>query len=450
MGILGRNFLHTAVSNFVLKFIVGMVIAVVTGHALQPAGRGEYFLLVLIITTITTVLNFGVPGTNTVFTAQKKFTPAQLTRASIVLTIPISVLSFVLLYLAYAFRLNFLFPTDKMTTMVVISLSIIPIVFYIQFAQGIIVGENRISLNNYISLSSQGGLAVLLLVLWALNALTVPAAIALYAASFLLALGIIIRTSFPPIREVFRARLRWSEYRELIGFSATIHVGNLTQFFNYRLDTFIVSYFLGLAAVGMYSYSKTFAESVWLLSNSMAAVLLPTLAGQHAQSKVIAVKAVVATFGVSLVAGAAAFLFGPPAIHLLLGKSFVGSVNPFLFLLPGVIIFSITNVLATYLTAAGKPAYNAAIAFISFLFTLLFDILFIPKYGMSGAAFASCISYTMSSMMTIVVFWWFSKMTLRECLDITRSMATDIRSMVSRALRLLRSGEDQTGFTGKP
>ncbi len=95
MGILGRNFLHTAASNFVLKFIVGMIIAVVTGHALQPAGRGEYFLLVLIITTITTVLNFGIPGTNTVFTAQKKFSPAQLTRASIVLTLPISILSFV-------------------------------------------------------------------------------------------------------------------------------------------------------------------------------------------------------------------------------------------------------------------------------------------------------------------------------------------------------------------
>ncbi len=278
-----------------------------------------------------------------------------------------------------------------MTTSVVVSLSIIPIVFYIQFAQGIIVGENKISLNNYISLSSQGALAVSLLALYALNALTVPVAIALYAASFLLALGIIIHTSFPPLREVLRARLCWSEYRELIGFSATIHVGNLTQFFNYRLDTFIVSYFLGLAAVGMYSYSKTFAESVWLLSTSMAAVLLPTLAGQHAQSKVIAVKAVVATFGVSLAAGAAAFLLGPPAIHLLLGKSFVGSVNPFLFLLPGVVIFSLTNVLATYLTAAGKPGYNAAIAFISFLFTLLFDILLIPKYGMSGAAFASCI-----------------------------------------------------------
>ncbi len=80
MGILGRNFLHTAVSSFVLKFVVGMVIVVVTGNALEPAGRGEYFLLVLIITTITTVLNFGVPGTNTYFTAQKKFSRAQLTR----------------------------------------------------------------------------------------------------------------------------------------------------------------------------------------------------------------------------------------------------------------------------------------------------------------------------------------------------------------------------------
>ena len=439
MGILGRNFLHTAVSNFVLKFVVGMVIAVVLGNALQPAERGEYFLLGLIITTMTTVFSFGVPGTNTYFTAQKRFSPAQLTRASIILTIPISVLSFGLLFLTYVLRLNFIFPTEKFTPAIVASVSVIPIVFYSQFAQGIIVGENRISLNNYISLSSQGALAITLTVLYLLHALTVTIAIGLYAASFLLALGIIIYTSFPPLNEVLRARLHWSEYRELIGFSATIHVGNLAQFFNYRLDAFIVSYFLGLAAVGIYSYSKTFAESVWLLSASMAAVLLPTLAGQHAQSKMIAVKAVVATFAVSLAAGLGAFVVGPPVIRILLPK-FVGSINPFLFLLPGVVIFSLTNVLATYLTAAGKPGYNAAIAFISFLFTVIFDILLIPKYGMSGAAFASGISYSLSSIMTVGVFWRVSKMTVREFFGIMKSMSTDFRSIVSRIRQRLGRG----------
>ncbi len=230
----------------------------------------------------------------------------------------------------YVLRLNFLFPTDKLTPAIAASLGIIPIVFYAQFAQGIIVGENRISLNNYISLSSQGALAVALTIFYLLHILTVTIAIGLYAASFLLALGIIIYTSFPPLAEVLRARLHWSEYRQLIGFSATIHIGNLAQFFNYRLDAFIVSYFLGLTAVGLYTNSKTFAESVWLLSASMAAVLLPTLAGQHAHSKMIAAKAVVATFAISLAAGLAAFLVGPPVIRILLPK-FVGSINPFLF-----------------------------------------------------------------------------------------------------------------------
>jgi O-antigen/teichoic acid export membrane protein len=447
MGILGRNYLHTAVSNFVLKFVVGVVIAVVTGWALQPALRGEFSLFVLIITTVTTIFNFGVPATNTYFTAQKKFNRAQLTRASIVLTIPITAVSFAILYLFYVLRFDFLFPTEKLTPMVVLSLGIIPVAFFIQFAQGIIVGENRITLNNYISLLSQGALAIALVVFYAFGSLTVTVAIALYAASFLLSLAVILVTSFPPLGEVMRARLTWAEYRELIGFSATIHVGNLVQFFNYRLDAFIVSYFLGLAAVGIYTYSKTFAESVWLLSASMAAVLLPTLTGQQANSKKIAVKAVFATFGVSLVAGIGAFLVGPPVIRLLL-PAFVGSINPFLFLLPGVVIFSLTNVLATYLTAAGKPGYNAAIALISFLFTVIFDILLIPRYGISGAAFASGISYTLSTVLTIAAFVRISGITRSESAAIVKSMPSDVYSIVARMRERLGIRNDHSGRTG--
>jgi O-antigen/teichoic acid export membrane protein len=233
-----------------------------------------------------------------------------------------------------------------------------------------------------------------------------------------------------------------------MGFSATIHIGNLAQFFNYRLDAFIVSYFLGPVGVGLYVYSKIFGESVWLLSASMASVLLPTLAGQHEKSRQIAVKAVVATLGVSVLAGLAAFLIGPTFIILLLGPSFAGAVNPFLFLLPGVVIFSITNVLATYLTAAGKPGLNAVIAFISFLFTVIFDILLIPRYGMSGAAFATGISYTASSIMTVVVFWRVSAISAAEFVSIVKSMSMDIRSISTRLRARIGLGDDGSGITG--
>lgn len=450
MGILGRNFLHTAVSNFVLKFVIGLVIAVVTARALEPEGRGEYSLLVLVIATITTLFNFGVPSTNTYFTAQKKFSRAQLTRASVVLTVPVTIVSVLVLYLFYLLRFDFIFPTSKLTTPIVASLGIVPIVFYTQFAQGIIVGENKISLNNYISVSSQGALAVALTILYLLGSLTVTLAIVLYASSFLLALAIVIVASAPPLAEVLKARIHWSEYGELLRFSGTIHIGNLAQFFNYRLDAFIVSYFLGTAAVGLYGYSKMFGETVWLLSTSMAAVLLPTLAGQHEKSRQIAIKAAVATFGVSVVAGLAALIVGPTFIVLLLGKVFKGSVEPFLILLPGVVIFSITNVLATYITAIGKPGHNAVIAFISFLFTVIFDILFIPRSGISGAAIASGISYTVSSILTVIVFWRVSKMTMPECVAIVKSMSADFRSIVNRMKQRVGMNDRQSGSTGTP
>ena len=450
MGILGRNFLHTAATSFGLKFVVGLMISVVTARALEPEGRGEYSLLVLIITTVTTLFNFGLPGTNTYFTAQKKFTPAQLTRASIVLTVPITIVSFAALFVVYLLRFDFIFPTSKLTPLIVASLAIIPIVFYTQFAQGIIVGENRITLNNYISLSSQGALALVMTVLYFLGALTVTQSIALYSASFLLALAIIIGSSSPPLREVRAAKLQLKEYGELLRFSGTIHVGNIAQFFNYRLDAFIVSYFLGTIGVGLYTNSKIFGESVWLLSTSMAAVLLPTLAGQHEKSKEIAVKALAATFGVSVVAAIGAFLIGPPLIVLLLGQKFEGCVNPFLFLLPGITIFSITNVLATYITSAGKPGHNAVIAFVSLLFTIGFDILLIPRYGMSGAAFASVISYTVSSLLTLVVFWRMTRLTLGEGITIVKSMSTDIRIITSRMKERLGLNPAQNGPTQTP
>jgi O-antigen/teichoic acid export membrane protein len=450
MGILGRRYLHTLVSNFVLKFVVGLVITILTTRPFGPEGRGEYALLVLIITTVTTLFNFGVPSTNTYFTAQKKLNRVQLYRASIVLAVAISIVTFGVLFVLYEFRLfdKFLFPTDKLTPPILASLGVIPIVFFNLFAQGIMIGENKIELNNYMSLSSQGGMALLLVALYFLGALSVTTAIVLYAFSHILAFAIIVVTSFPSFSDVVRTSIVWRDYGAMLRFSGTIHLGNLTQFFNYRLDSFIVKFFRGTAAVGLYGIAAILGETLWLLSGSMASVLLPTIAGKHEKSKEIAVKAAAATFAISIVGGIVAFLAGPFLIVRLFGEKFSGSIEPFLILIPGVVIFSITNILATYLTGAGRPGYNAAIAFISFLFTVVFDILLIPRYSISGAAIASGISYTMSTIMTVIAFARVSAITFSESVAIVRSMSMDVRSMVTRMKEWLGFRDDQSGTTG--
>jgi O-antigen/teichoic acid export membrane protein len=237
MGILGRRYLHTLLTNFALKFGVGLAISILIARTLGPEGRGEYSLLVLIVTTVTTLFNFGIPSTNTYFTAQKKLDRVQLYRASMVLAVVISIVTFGVLYGLYEFKLfdKFLFPTDKLTPPILASLGVIPIAFFNLLAQGIIIGENKIELNNYMSLGSQGALALFLAVLYMLGALSVTTAIILYAFSHVLAFAIIVGMSFPSLSDIVRTRIVWRDYSAMLRFSGTIHLGNLTQFFNYRL-----------------------------------------------------------------------------------------------------------------------------------------------------------------------------------------------------------------------
>ena len=139
MGILGKNYLHTVVSNFTLKFVIGLIISVVTARALGPDGRGEYNLFMLIIITVMVLFNFGIPASNTYFTAQRKYSRAQLFKASFLLSLLVTAASFLVLFLVYHFDLiDFFFPSRQLTPMMVASLGIIPVVFFNLFTQAIL------------------------------------------------------------------------------------------------------------------------------------------------------------------------------------------------------------------------------------------------------------------------------------------------------------------------
>jgi len=433
MGVFGKNYLHTVVTNVILKLVVGLVISVVTARGLGPEGRGEYNLLILIITTLTTLFNFGIPGSNTYFVAKKKIEKGKLMRASFFIAVWLSLFSFLLLYVLYRIDyLRYLFPVDRLTTTMVLSFAIIPIVFFNVFAQGIIVGENKIYLNNYIYLGSQTTQAATLAAAYALGILSVQLAIALYAVSNLVSF-IIIGVSYRSTFFSFAShRMEWREYKQLLVFSTPLQLSNIVQFLNYRLGAFIVNYFLGAASVGLFFMALNLVEILWLLSTSMAAVLLPTVAAQHDDAKKITVKAAAASFALTLAAAALAIPIAPFAIVHLFGKDFAGSVIPFLILLPGITIFSVTNVLATHILGIGKPGFNTAISFIALIFTVVLNVVLIPRYGISGAAFASSISYIILSFLTLAIFVKLSGLTWRESVEFISSLKNDFQSITKR------------------
>ncbi len=433
MGILQRQYLHTLSSNLVLKFVVGLVISIATARALGPEGRGEFNLYVLIITTAATLMNFGIPASNTYFAAQKSFTRTQLVRSSLLFAGGLGILGLLAFGAIHELGLSrFLFPIEKLTTPVVLALGILPLVLLNLFIQGILVGEKNIVLSNNLLVSSQGFLAIMLLTTFLLGWLSVPWAIGFYAMSQLLLTALLFLVTRDSFFEAFRFRLPSTAYRTIFLFSTTIHLGNLTQFMNYRLDAFIVYYFLGTEAVGYYGLAATLAEILWILSTSMAAVLLPTIAGGHRQSREIVVKAAVVAFGSSCILGLVAFLAGPSAIEFLFGTEFIPAILPFLVLIPGVVVFSLNIVVANYMTGIGQPRFNVAIAIFSFLLTVIFDILLIPSYGIVGASYASVIAYTTSSILAVAVFLRLSRITYGELVALVSALPRDLAESLNR------------------
>jgi len=91
-------------------------------------------------------------------------------------------------------------------------------------------------------------------------------------------------------------------------------------------------------------------------------------------------------------------------------------VIPFIILLPGVIIFSITTLLAAYFAGINRQDINLKISFFCFFTILIGDFLLVPKYGIKGAAIASSVGYALSGIASLFVFSKQSGNTFKELL----------------------------------
>jgi O-antigen/teichoic acid export membrane protein len=227
-----------------------------------------------------------------------------------------------------------------------------------------------------------------------------------------------------------------ASFREVVSFATPSYLGNLAQFLNYRLDVFIVSIFAGYASVGRYTLAVGLGQLLWLLSNAAATVLLPKIAAaEHENSAAHTMRVNRLSLGASFAGAIVLALVATQFIPLFYGEDFRGSINALLWILPGIVAFSIVNVLAAYLAGIGKPRLNLIVATISLIATVSLDVLLIPRFDIVGAALASSVSYTLSAVLTIRYFIGETKTPLREVLLLTSS---DVRSIFAVARPLLR------------
>ena len=223
------------------------------------------------------------------------------------------------------------------------------------------------------------------------------------------------------LRDFFRVPWQFASFRRRVTESLNLGIrgqmGNLATFFNYRLDVFIVNYFLNPAQVGLYAVGVIVAETLWQVPHAVATALFPRTARTVDEGATeFTVRVLHHVFFMAVLSGIAIALASPIAIPLIFGARFRSSVSVIWWILPGTIAMAVGKVTSADLSGRGKPEYSSVFAMVSLAVTVVLDFLLIPRMGIRGAALASSAAYLADSILMCLALKMALKLSWRRLL----------------------------------
>ena len=367
---------------------------------LEPAGRGEFVLVVLSVTILSRLLGqLGLAVTN-----RLQAVPASEVRPLVHRAFAIGALLGALGTAALV-GWGAVSPGIGAGTAALAAAALVPNVVW-QTVSGVLLGQARVRLWNYIqALSPLLTLIGMLVLVVALDGGVEAAVGAWTLAHFLTAAfavaaarDLVVPVDVPPFLDAAgRTILR------LAIMMGTFQVVNLI---GYRVELFLLDYYDGVAAVGIYSIAVQAAEALWLIPAAIATAITGPAVHEQERDSVrrvskAALRAVLYTGLAAGVVGAVA----PFLIPLLFGDAFEGATRPLLFLLPGVVAYGTVTVLVVYISVRhGRPRLALTVSLAGMLATTAAAVPLIAEYGKTGAAAASCIGYLVGAALAWVFF----------------------------------------------
>jgi O-antigen/teichoic acid export membrane protein len=248
------------------------------------------------------------------------------------------------------------------------------------------------------------------------------------------------------------ARDRERDLRRALSIGTRSWVNDLFQIVNLRPDLFILNAYATTADVGVYSVAISITSAGFILSQSLATVVLPRSAGLTSLGMEGSPPIAERTAASAVRHGALVSLGAVVALAVLLlavplvwGGGFAKTVEYGLILLPGVALLGVGRVMVAAFTGRGHPGYALAVGLLSFPATLVAYLLVIPDHGTVGAAVVSSISYVAAALLSALLFFRCVHVSPRQVLIPTRADFRDYEALASRLrpraiVRPLKSG----------
>jgi len=183
----------------------------------------------------------------------------------------------------------------------------------------------------------------------------------------------------------------------LMLYSVTALLINVLTFIINRLDYYFVQRYCDAVSLGNYIQVNKFIQMFYILPAILASALFPLTAGGMKVSVNHRLQLLSRTLIFVYVLMLLPVIFlGKWFFPWLLGPSFDNMYEPFLLAAPGMLAFSVTHLLAAYYSGKKMLRANLTGNLIAVLIIVCGNLIFIPLYGIHGAAAVSslaCIAY---------------------------------------------------------
>lgn len=231
-------------------------------------------------------------------------------------------------------------------------------------------------------------------------------------------------------RGFFRGATRPSRSlaRVITSYGIRAQVGGVISLMNLRLDFILLNLMAGPAVLGIYAIASKFAELVRIPATSLTYVLYPRFAKAGrveaaAKARSLLPKAALLTTAtIAPLWLVSSFLI--PAVY---GTDFEAAVVPAQIILLGFALSGVGAVVTAFLYGVGHPGLNSLAMGAGLVVTVALDLLLIPRFEANGAAVASAVAYTVSSLVLLACFARESRANPTLRLDASASPGAEAR-----------------------
>lgn len=411
-----RNVLGTFGTE-VLTVGLNMLLGILTARLLGPERRGILTLVMTLPLTLVHFADLGVSQANIYLIGRRKRPAEAILTNSLVIALGSGLVIAAALWLLRDWVLDTLLRGLPAPYFAAILL-LLPLLLLYTYWIAILRAWERFRLVN---------LLLLLMPVWLLICVT-PAllifqgrsdsiewATAAYLGGSLLAIGAGLFVIARQVRlqstgaiQLFDGRLA----RESLGYGLKSYVQNLMGHLAYRLDIYLVAFFLEPRDVAFYSIAVSIAELAWYIPNSVGIVLFPKLSNA-AEERIHPLTAEVCrhTFVITLLATAGVTIAGIIGIPLLYGAEYRPAILPLLALGPGIVVMSLYKVLTRNFSSRNRQQVSVIVALLGLALNIALNVVLMPRLGTMGAALASSVAYTVMSVALLIVFQRESRLT---------------------------------------